>query len=65
MSAALRPQRRTMLLDEHEAFWIDCIRVACNDEVPEPTLARAQALQRLFAPQGWPQEREEAGHGRR
>lgn len=33
-----------MLLNEHEAFWIDCIRVACNDEVPEPTLARAQAL---------------------
>jgi hypothetical protein len=48
-----------MLLNEHEAFWLDCLRVACNDEVPEPTLARAQALRRLFAPQGWPQERQE------
>lgn len=54
-----------MLLNEHEAFWLDCIRVACNDEVPEPTLARAQALRRLFAPQRWLQEREEAGHGQR
>ena len=54
-----------MLLNEHEAFWIDCIRVACNDEVPEPTLARAQALRRLFAPQGWRQEQEEAGHDQR
>jgi hypothetical protein len=65
VSAAIRPQHRTVLLNEHEAFWLDCIRVACNDEVPEPTLARAQALRRLFAPEGWLQEREEAGHGQR
>jgi hypothetical protein len=65
VSAASRPEHRTVLLNEHEAFWLDCIRVACNDEAPEPTLARAQALRRLFAPQGWPQEREEAGHDQR
>jgi hypothetical protein len=38
-------------LDEHEIFWIDCLRVACPNGVPEPTLARAQALRRLFASQ--------------
>lgn len=65
MSSDLRSTHRTVLVNEHEAFWLDCIRVACNDEVPEPTLARAQALRRLFAPQSWHQEREEAGHGQR
>jgi hypothetical protein len=63
MSSDLRSTHRTVLVNEYEAFWLDCIRVACNDAVPRPTLARAQALRRLFAPQGWPQEREEAGHG--
>lgn len=63
MSAAPRPQQRNMLLNEHEAFWLDCIRVACNDQVPRPTLARAQALRRLFESQAPLQEQEGAGHG--
>ena len=48
MSFDLRSTHRTVLVNEYEAFWLDCIRVACNDAVPEPTLARAQALRRLF-----------------
>lgn len=58
-----RLTHRLMLLDEHEAFWLDCIRVACNDQVPRPTLARAQALRGLFAPQRPLRAQEEAGHG--
>jgi hypothetical protein len=64
MSADTRPARRTVLLDEHECFWLDCIRVACNDQVPRPTLARAQALRRLFtSPVSL--EEEEPGRGQR
>jgi hypothetical protein len=37
-----------VLLDEHESFWLDCLRAACPKGVPAPTLARAQALRRLF-----------------
>ena len=40
---------RLVLLDEHENFWLDCLRAACPEGVPAPTLARAQALRRLFA----------------
>jgi len=39
---------RLVLLDDHEAFWLDAIRVACNGRVPAPTLARAQAIRCLF-----------------
>ena len=63
MSAALRSQRRTVLLNEHEAFWIDCLRVACPNGVRAPTLARAQALRRLFTRRVPLEEHEEPGDG--
>jgi len=55
---------RLVLLDEREVFWIDCLRVACPDGVPVPTLARAQALRRLFTSPVPLQEHEEAGDDR-
>lgn len=55
---------RLVLVDEHEAFWIDCLRVACPNGVPAPTLARAQALRRLFTLPVPLEEHEEAGDDR-
>jgi hypothetical protein len=49
------------LLNEHERFWLDCIRAACPDGVPAPTLARAQALRWLFKAQVPPLEHQWAG----
>ncbi|SFZ83475.1 hypothetical protein SAMN02983003_1668 [Devosia enhydra] len=55
--------RRLVLLNDHESFWLDCLRAACKGQVPRPTLARAQALRRLFSAQTPPLGTEEADHG--
>jgi hypothetical protein len=54
---------RHVLVDDHEIFWLDCLRAACNGQVPWPTLARAQALRRLFSEHTLPLGTEEADHG--
>ena len=59
MSSSANPHRLE-LLNEREAFWLDCIRAACPGGVPSPTLAKAQALRRLFTSPVPLQEREEA-----
>ena len=59
-----RPIVRIELVDEHERFWLDCLRAACPDGVPAPTLARAQALRRLFNPQVALQKHQGAGDDR-
>ena len=63
MNVPARPIFRIELLDENEGFWIDCLRVACPNGVRAPTLARAQALRRLFTRQVPIDEHEEAAEG--
>lgn len=55
------PAIRVVMVNEYEAFWLDCIRVSHGGEVPRPTLARAQALRRIFAIPG----QNEAGSAQR
>ncbi len=54
---------RHVLVDDHEIFWLDCLRAACNGQAPRPTLARAQALRQLFSAPTHTLGAKEADHG--
>jgi hypothetical protein len=41
-----RPWQRP--LTRNEQFWVEVIRLASHDSDPAPTLAKVQALRRLF-----------------
>jgi hypothetical protein len=43
----IRPWERP--LTPNEQFWIEVIRLASHDSDPAPTLAKVQALRRIFS----------------